>query len=74
MRVFLTTPILSACTSCSRFWDNIQVVGEGYQNKFGYRGTLEKKYAYDGTGTIRLNCSHKKIATSESNSPKCITQ
>ena len=54
MRVFLTIPILSACTSCSRFWDNIQVVGEGYQNKFDYRGTLEKKYAYDGNYKVEL--------------------
>ena len=48
MCITLSMTMLTSCTSCSSFWENIQTVGKGYQSKFEYKGTLEKKYAYDG--------------------------
>ena len=36
------------CWSCASFWDKIQNVPEGYQQRFDYQGALEKKYAADG--------------------------
>lgn len=46
--------MLTSCISCSSFWEKIQTVGEGYQGKFEYKGTLEKKYAYDGEYQVEL--------------------
>ena len=46
--------MLTSCISCSSFWEKIQTVGEGYQCKFEYKGTLEKKYAYDGEYQVEL--------------------
>ena len=41
--------ILAFLWGCNElFWKNMQVVSEGYQNRFDYQGTLEKKYAYNG--------------------------
>jgi len=34
------------------FWENLQVADEGYQNRFDYKGELEKKYAASGQYTV----------------------
>ena len=52
--MMLTMAMLTSCTSGSSFWDNIQTVAEGYQDRFDYRGTLEKKYAYNGDYQVEL--------------------
>ena len=41
--------------SCNgNFWDKMQSVAEGYQNRFDYQGMLEKKYAADGQYQVEL--------------------
>ena len=54
MYITLSMTMLTSCISCSSFWANIQTVGKGYQGKFEYKGTLEKKYAYDGEYQVEL--------------------
>ena len=42
--------IVIALISC----ENLQAVSEGYQGRFDYQGTLEKKYAYNGQYQVEL--------------------
>ena len=40
--------------SMEELWKNMQNVSEGYQDRFDYQGTLEKKYATDGEYQVEL--------------------
>lgn len=54
-RLFITGCVLTAIWACDeQFWSNLQNVDEGYQNRFDYQGTLEKKYAYNGQYQVEL--------------------
>ena len=47
--------ILACFWGCNElFWKNMQAVLEGYQDRFDYQGTLEKKYAADGQYQVEL--------------------
>lgn len=51
--LFITAVMAFVTFSCTQqFWDNIEVVPEGYQNAFKYQGSLEKKYSANGTYQI----------------------
>ena len=54
VRAMLSIITMTFCTSCGSFWDKIQAVANGYQNKFDYPGAWEKKYAYDGDYQVEL--------------------
>ncbi|MBR3021174.1 MAG: hypothetical protein IKH59_02270 [Bacteroidaceae bacterium] len=42
-------------TSCGKsFWDKLQTIDEGYQNRFAYQGKLEKQYAANGQYQVEL--------------------
>ena len=46
---------IACCIGCKAIWNKIltaPLVEDGYQNEFGYKGTLEKKYAYNGTYAV----------------------
>ena len=54
-RLLITGCVLTVIWACNeQFWSNLQNVDEGYQNRFDYQGTLEKKYAYNGQYQIEL--------------------
>ena len=49
---------------CARLFDNMQAVAEGYQEKFEYKGELEKKYAANGqyrVDTLTVPSSEERI-------------
>ena len=42
-------------TSCGKsFWDKLQTIDEGYQNRFAYQGKLEKQDAANGQYQVEL--------------------
>lgn len=54
-RLLVTGCVLTGIWACNeQFWKNLQNVDEGYQNRFDYQGTLEKKYAYNGDYQVEL--------------------
>ena len=54
-RLLITGCVLTAIWACDeQFWSKLQNVDEGYQNRFDYQGTLEKKYAYNGQYQVEL--------------------
>ena len=54
-RLLITGCVLAGIWACNeQFWSNLQNVDEGYQNRFDYQGTLEKKYAYNGQYQVEL--------------------
>ena len=62
--VVISTTVIVACkqppkkevsqNSMEELWKNMQNVSEGYQDRFDYQGTLEKKYATDGEYQVEL--------------------
>ena len=54
-RLLITGCVLAGIWACNeQFWSKLQNVDEGYQNRFDYQGTLEKKYAYNGQYQVEL--------------------
>ena len=54
-RLLITGCVLTGIWACNeQFWSKLQNVDEGYQNRFEYQGTLEKKYAYNGQYQVEL--------------------
>ena len=51
----ITGCVLTGIWACNeQFWSKLQNVDEGYQNRFDYQGTLEKKYAYNGDYQVEM--------------------
>ena len=54
-RLLITGCVLAGIWACNeQFWSKLQNVEEGYQNRFDYQGTLEKKYDYNGQYQVEL--------------------
>ena len=54
-RLLITGCVLTGIWACNeQFWSKLQNVDEGYQNRFDYQGTLEKKYAYNGDYQVEM--------------------
>ena len=54
-RLLITGCVLAGIWACNeQFWSKLQNVNEGYQNRFDYQGTLEKKYAYNGDYQVEM--------------------
>lgn len=55
MKNFLIAVSLLICvSSCGRFWENLQAVPDGYQKKYNYPGSIEKKYAANGKYAVEV--------------------